>query len=147
MQKTAAQQAYRRFVKRAQGEYEGQGWSDNLSEDQIRQLMEEAEMADRANSSGPPLGRLIDPDAFMDPNTTSPLERKRGTQGAGAAVGMGAGLLGGALTGAIAPKRTISKILGGIGGGIGGAALGSLGGWGVGSLLAKSRMGSEYPQG
>lgn len=133
MQKTAALSAYWRFVKRAT-QYGGEEWSNDLSEDQIRQLIRESNMQ-------------ADIDDFQDPNYESPLERKRKMQGVGTTIGSGAGLLGGALTGALLPKSTVGRVLGGIGGGIGGFGLGGLGGWGIGSLLARARMGEEYPKG
>lgn len=131
MQKTAAAEAYRRFLKSAEQEYPmyPEMAEQYLAYPEIQALQEQADL-----------------DAFQDPHYESPLERKRKIQGAGSSIGSGAGLLGGALTGALLPKSTLGKVVGGIGGGLGGMSLGGVGGWGLGSLLARSRMGAEYPE-
>jgi hypothetical protein len=131
MQKTAAVEAYRRFLKRAEQEQQidPEMLEQYLSMPQIQEMQQQADL-----------------DAFGDPNYESPLERKRKMQGAGSAIGSGAGMLGGALSGALIPKSTLGKVIGGVGGGLGGLGLGGLGGWGAGSLLARARMGRDYPE-
>lgn len=127
MQKTAAVEAYYCFLKRAEG---ASGFEEQyLTLPEIQELQQQADI-----------------NAFQDPFYESPLERKRKMQGAGATIGSGAGILGGALTGALVPKSTLGKVIGGIGGGLGGMSLGGLGGWGVGSMLARSSMGIDYPK-
>jgi hypothetical protein len=138
MQKTAAQQAYYRFMKQAEGEGEYQDYGyDPYQQAAEQELLQSVLSAEDV----PP-----EYDPFQDPNYESPLEQKRKMQGAGGAIGSGAGLLGGALTGSLVPKSKLMKALGGVGGGLGGMALGGLGGWGIGSILAKARMGENYPE-
>lgn len=136
MQKIAAQQAYHRFLKQAEEEYQDDGY-DPSQQESAQEMLQRILMAEDV----PP-----EYDSFQDPNYESPLEQKRKMQGAGGAIGSGAGLLGGALSGAMIPKSKLMKALGGVGGGLGGMALGGLGGWGIGSLLAKARMGENYPE-
>jgi hypothetical protein len=146
MQKTAAQEAYFRFCKRAEGGYDSAPYEEAMKQKQmLDQAIAEAEF-ERIFSS--PQAQEADEQsaAFADPYYESPLERKRKIQGAGGAIGSGAGLLGGAVAGSMIPRSTLARALGGIGGGLGGMALGGLGGWGLGSLLAKSRMGQDYPE-
>lgn len=145
MQKTAAQQAYRRFCKQAAGDMGGYGY-DPYAEEQGQNPEEEAMMQQQLMAALQEAQQQDELNAFQDPNYESPLERKRKMQGAGGAIGSGAGLLGGALSGSLIPKSGIGKALGGIGGGVGGMALGGLGGWGLGSLLARARMGQDYPE-
>lgn len=128
MQKTAAQLAYARFRKYAEG-YPVWGGDEYLTYPEIQELQQQADI-----------------DAFQNPYYESPLERKRKMQGTGASIGSGAGLLGGALAGSLIPKSTLAKIIAGTAGGLGGLSLGGLGGWGAGTLLAKHRMGEEYPE-
>jgi len=130
MQKTAAQQAYARFLKAAQEEASPDYPWGMIDEQALQELLQQQELND-----------------FQDPNYESPLERKRKMQGTGASIGSGAGLLGGALAGATMPSSAVGKVVGGLGGGLGGLALGGLGGWGAGTLAAKARMGEEYPKG
>lgn len=146
MQKTAALEAYARFCKQAEGDYGGDPYDEEAQQKQmLDQAIAEAEF-ERIFSSPQSQEEDDQAAAFADPYYESPLERKRKMQGAGGAIGGGAGLLGGAVAGSMIPKSTLARALGGVGGGLGGMALGSMGGWGLGSLLARSRMGQDYPE-
>lgn len=146
MQKTAALEAYVRFCKQAEGDYGPDPYAEERQQKQLLdQSIAEAEF-ERIFSSPQSQAEDEEAAAFADPYYESPLERKRTMQGAGGAIGVGAGLLGGSLAGMSLPKSLWAKALGGVGGGFGGMALGGLGGWGAGSLLARARMGQDYPE-
>jgi hypothetical protein len=146
MQKTAAQMALFRFQKVAEGNFDANAYLEDLRQRQfLEQAIEDAEV-DRMLSSPEALQEDEQSAAFADPSYESPLERKRRIQGTGSLIGSGAGMLGGAIGGSMLSKNPLLRVAGGVGGGLGGLALGSLGGWGLGSLLARARMGHDYQE-
>lgn len=128
MQKTAALQAYRRHFVKCALMHQGENWPDYMSPEEVDEILAYA-------------------DYTPDIDSPDPMTRKRTYEGAGATLGSGVGLLGGALAGSHIPRGALRKILGGVGGGLGGLALGGLGGFGIGNLIARSRMGREFPKG